>query len=80
MDGYAGFASMLPYATSVHLKTTIAGADGQKEKADWKRLLTMLGQSGHKGYVGLEYEQDDSAAQVPHLAAELPTVARSLSA
>jgi L-ribulose-5-phosphate 3-epimerase len=80
VDGYNGFASMLPYVTSVHLKTTVAGADGQKEKADWKRLLTMLGQSGYKGFVGLEYEQDDAAEQVPHYAAELRTVVRSLSA
>jgi L-ribulose-5-phosphate 3-epimerase len=78
VDGYTGFASMLPYATSVHLKTTIAGTDGQKEKADWKRLVTMLGQSGYKGFVGLEYEQDDAAAQVPHLAAELRTVVCSV--
>lgn len=78
-DGYAGFASMLPYATSVHLKTAISGVDGKKEKADWKRLLTLLGQSGYKGYVGLEYEENDAAKEVPGLLAELRTVARAVS-
>jgi hypothetical protein len=33
-DGYSQFSSMLPYTTSVHLKTAIAGEDGKKEQAD----------------------------------------------
>lgn len=40
----------------------------------------MIGQSGYKGFVGLEYEVDDAAAQVPRLAVELRTVVRSVSA
>jgi sugar phosphate isomerase/epimerase len=79
VDGYAGFAAMIPYATSVHLKVQIAGPDGQKEKADWKRLLTMLGSVGYRGYVGLEYEENDAEAQMPGLLAELRTAVRSLS-
>jgi L-ribulose-5-phosphate 3-epimerase len=75
VDGYSQFASMLPYASSVHLKTEIVGADGKKEKADWKRLLTMIGDSGYKGYVGLEYEGDDAAAKVPGLLGELRKLA-----
>ncbi len=79
VDGYTGFASLLKYATSVHLKTTIAGVDGQKEKADWKRLLTIIGQSGYRGYVGLEYEQpDDAAAEVPRLVGDLRDLVRQL--
>ncbi len=79
VDGYAGFASMLPYATSVHLKTTIVGESGRKEKADWKRLLTMIGKSGYRGYVGLEYEEEDAAAQVPRLVGDLRAAVRLLS-
>lgn len=80
VDGYSGFASMLPYATSVHLKVEIAGTDGKKEKADWKRLLTLLGNAGYKGYVGLEYEENDAAAEVPRLLEELRTLVRAVSA
>lgn len=80
VDGYAQFATMLPYATSVHLKTSIAGADGKKEKADWKRLLTMLGNSAYKGFVGLEYEENDAAKAAPGLAAELRALVRTVSA
>ncbi len=79
VDGYAGFASMLPYATSVHLKTLISGADGKKEKADWKRLLNMIGKAGYRGYIGLEYEEDDAAAQVPALLKDLRTLVRNVS-
>ena len=79
VDGYSQFSSMLPYATSIHLKTSIAGEDGTKEKADWKRLLTMIGKSGYKGYVGLEYEENDAVAQVPTLLKDLETMVRSLS-
>jgi L-ribulose-5-phosphate 3-epimerase len=78
VDGYNGFASMIPYATSVHLKTSIAVEEGKKEKADWKRLLTMLGSGGYKGYVGLEYEENDAAEPVPGLLADLRAVVRSL--
>jgi hypothetical protein len=71
---------MLPYATSVHLKTSVTDAESKKEKADWKRLLTMLGGAGYKGYVGLEYEENDAAAQVPLLLRELKALTRTLSA
>jgi sugar phosphate isomerase/epimerase len=76
VDGYSQFASMLPYATSVHLKTAIAGEDGKKEKADWKRLLMMIGESGYRGYVGLEYEENDAATEVPRLLQNLRTLVR----
>jgi hydroxypyruvate isomerase len=71
---------MLPYATSVHLKGSIAGEDGKREKADWKRLVTMIGKSGYKGYVGLEYEDNAATMDVPGLAANLRTLIRMVSA
>src|SRR5438445_6814772 len=73
-DGYAKFAMLLPYTTSVHLKTHMSREDGTKEKADWSRLLGMLGKSGYKGYVGLEYESSGGEAEIPGLAAELRDV------
>ncbi len=79
-DGYAKFESMLPYATSIHLKTEISASDGKKEKADWPRLLAMIGNSGYKGYVGLEYEGNEDEAQVPGYARELRALIRKVSA
>jgi sugar phosphate isomerase/epimerase len=79
-DGYKQLEILLPYVTSVHLKSQISAPDGTKQPADWPRLLTLLGASGYKGYVGLEYEGTDPDTEVPRLAADLRTVVRKLSA
>jgi L-ribulose-5-phosphate 3-epimerase len=78
-NGYAQFEMMLPYATSVHLKTLIAGEDGKKEKADWNRLFLMMGKAGYQGYVGLEHEEADGETKIPGLAAELRTAVRKIT-
>ena len=80
VNGYANLAALAPYATSLHLKREVSGADGKKETADWSRQLGILGQAGYKGYAGLEYEGNDAEAEVPRLVAELRTVVRRLSA
>jgi sugar phosphate isomerase/epimerase len=79
-SGYAQFQMLLPYATSIHLKTEITTADGKAEKADWYRLLTMIGKSNYKGFVGLEYEGNNADDDVPRFANELRTIVRRLSA
>lgn len=78
-NGYAAFETLLPYATSVHLKPLISAPDGKKEKADWSRLLAMIGKSGYKGYVGLEYEGSTADTEVPGYAAELRRLVRQIS-
>jgi sugar phosphate isomerase/epimerase len=78
-DGYAQFEMMLPYATSVHLKSLISDPEGKQIPADWNRLLEMLGRSGYRGYVGLEYEAEDADAQVPRLAAALRKAVRKMA-
>ena len=79
-NGYANFAAMAPYATSLHLKREVTGADGKKEPADWNRLLGILAKAGYKGYAGLEYEGTEAEADVPRLVADLRTVVKKLSA
>lgn len=79
-NGYAGFELMAPYATSVHLKTTVGDENGKKVPADWSRLLATLVKAGYKGFVGLEYESDDAVAKVPGYIAQLRTLVRRLSA
>jgi sugar phosphate isomerase/epimerase len=80
VNGYSQFEMMLPYTTSIHLKSEITNADGKKENADWNRLLDMIGKSHYKGYVGLEYEGDNADTDIPRLAAELRTLVRKVSA
>ena len=79
VDGYSQFEEMLPYATTVHLKTTITGKDGKKENADWSRLFGLMAKGGFKGYVGLEYEGDNAETDVPRYCADLRALARKLS-
>jgi L-ribulose-5-phosphate 3-epimerase len=78
-NGYSQFQMVLPYATSFHLKRDITTADGKTEKADWNRLLNMIGNSHYKGYVGFEYESDTAETDIPPLAAELRTLVKRLS-
>jgi sugar phosphate isomerase/epimerase len=79
MDTYRQLETLLPYVTSVHLKSQVSGPDGKREPADWARLLGMFGKSGYKGYVGLEYEGAEAETEIPRLAADLRTVVRKLS-
>ncbi|MBV6431436.1 MAG: hypothetical protein IANPNBLG_01566 [Bryobacteraceae bacterium] len=80
-DGYAQAALCIPYAVSTHVKVHIAAPGGAKEKADWSRIAAMLVKGGYKGYMSLEYENqdDDAGAAIPKFAAELRRVTRSHS-
>lgn len=80
-NGYSQVAMCIPYATSVHFKEKIANENGQKEKADWDRLIGMFAAAGYKGYLSLEYEDADHAeADIPGLAAKLRNGVRKYSA
>ena len=80
VDGYAQFESMLPLASSVHLKTLVATAEeGKKEPADWRRLVNLVGRYGYKGYIGLEYEGNNPETDVPKYAQELHKLIREVS-
>ena len=70
-NGYAQFEMLLPYATSIHLKTEMTDENGKKLPADWSRLLGLIAKSGYRGFVGLEYENNNAPADVPKLCAEL---------
>jgi sugar phosphate isomerase/epimerase len=78
-NGYAQFEMMVPYATSVHLKTLVTDENGRKEPADWNRLVAMLEKVGYRGYIGLEYEGDNADADVPQYAENLRTLIRKVS-
>jgi L-ribulose-5-phosphate 3-epimerase len=76
-NGYSQVEMCIPYALNVHFKVEISGADGKKEKADWDRLLGMFARGGYKGFVSLEYEENENAkTAVPQLAAELRKAVR----
>jgi sugar phosphate isomerase/epimerase len=76
-DGYAQVAMAIPYAVSTHIKAEISTADGKKEKTDFNRLFGMLARGGYRGFVSLEYEENDAMTAVPGIAAELKRAAAS---
>lgn len=66
-DAYSQIEQCAPYATNVHLKTTVH-MNGQSEPSDWPKILKLLGAAGYRGYLALEYEStDDPAGSVPKL-------------
>lgn len=76
-SGYSQVALCLPYAANIHFKVGIAAEDGAKQRADWPRLLGMIAKAGYKGYVSLEYEEEQNAeTAVPRLAGELRQLVR----
>jgi sugar phosphate isomerase/epimerase len=66
-DGYTQIEMCAPYATNVHFKTAVK-VNKQKQPADWPRVLKILGNAGYKGYLSLEYEEEeDPGTVVPKL-------------
>jgi sugar phosphate isomerase/epimerase len=78
-DGYAQTAMAIPYAVSTHIKVFVSTPDGKKEKADFDRLFGMFAKGGYRGFVSLEYEENDAETAVPAIAPELVKAARKYS-
>ena len=59
-DIYGELAKAAPYAVNVQVKVVVSGPDKQKEPADFKRLAGILREVDYRGYVVLEYEEDEN--------------------
>jgi sugar phosphate isomerase/epimerase len=79
-DGYAQTAMAIPYAVSTHIKVMVSTPDGKKEKTDFDRLFGMFAKGGYRGFVSLEYEENDAETAIPAIAPELIKAARKYSA
>lgn len=70
-DPYASIELCAPYATNVHFKTSVQ-VNKQRQPADWPRVLNILGAAGYKGFLALEYEEENDAPKVvPQLIAKM---------
>jgi sugar phosphate isomerase/epimerase len=78
-DGYAQTAMAIPYAVSTHIKVFVSTAEGKKEKTDFERLFGMFAKGGYRGFVSLEYEENDAETAVPAVAREIVGAARKYS-
>jgi L-ribulose-5-phosphate 3-epimerase len=79
-DGYAQTAMAIPYAVSTHIKSQMSTPEGKKEKTDYERLFGMFAKGGYRGFVSLEYEENDADTAVPAIAPELIKAARKYEA
>jgi sugar phosphate isomerase/epimerase len=70
-DAYAELKAIAPYAVTAQIKVEI-GAPGGPKPADWPRVIGMLRDVGYRGWVALEYEEEEDAkTAVPRLLDEL---------
>ncbi len=56
---YAQLARLAPYALNVQVKVVVSGPDRTRIPADFKRLARILTDAGYRGYIVLEYEEDE---------------------
>jgi sugar phosphate isomerase/epimerase len=57
-SAYEDMARMAPYALNVQIKVMIA-LKGGKQPTDFNRIASILRDSGYRGYVVLEYEENE---------------------
>jgi sugar phosphate isomerase/epimerase len=60
-DPYADVALLAPYAVNVQVKVSIHPDGGTKQPADFNRLATILKEADYRGYIVLEYEENEDA-------------------
>jgi len=69
---YAHLARLAPYSVNVQVKVVVSGPERQKVPADFKRLAQILTDAAYRGYIVLEYEEDeDPRTACPRYIAQL---------
>ncbi|MFI4875660.1 MAG: sugar phosphate isomerase/epimerase family protein [Blastopirellula sp. JB062] len=58
-DIYGDLARVAPYALNVQVKVVVSGPDRKKKPADLKRLAKILRDADYRGFVVLEYEENE---------------------
>jgi len=63
-DPYRDLAKIAPYAVNAQIKVTVT-VDGKKQPSDLKRMVDILKDAGYRGYVVLEYEENNPMEEIP---------------
>ncbi|MBI2423538.1 MAG: sugar phosphate isomerase/epimerase [Candidatus Hydrogenedentes bacterium] len=75
-DPYRDLAKIAPYTLNAQLKVMVT-KNGVREKADLDRIIGILKDAGYRGYVVLEYEdEEDPFVAIPRYLAELKKLIR----
>jgi sugar phosphate isomerase/epimerase len=70
-DPYGDLARIAPYAVNAQIKVSIEPG-GQKQRADFGRIIGILKDAGYRGYLVLEYEEkEDPRENIPRHVEEL---------
>jgi sugar phosphate isomerase/epimerase len=70
-NAYAQIEACARYATNVHFKSSVR-VNGERQPADFARILRILGKAGYRGYLALEYESTDNPrTAVPDLISKI---------
>lgn len=64
-DRYAGVATMLPFAKCVCAKAHDFDAEGNECYSDFGRMLRLVGDSGYRGWIEVEYEGPGGSPRTP---------------
>ncbi len=59
-DIYGELAQIAPYALNAQIKVVVAGPDKKKVPTDFKRIFDILGEANYRGFVVLEYEENEN--------------------
>ncbi|MFP6764759.1 MAG: sugar phosphate isomerase/epimerase family protein [Planctomycetaceae bacterium] len=63
-DPYRDLEKIAPYAVNAQIKVSVT-RDGKKEPADLKRMIEILKSAHYRGYVVLEYEEQNPWEEIP---------------
>lgn len=64
-DPYADLVRCAPHAVNVQVKVKMKKPDGTKYDADLDRIAKILKEANYRGFVVLEYEEEDALKHVP---------------
>jgi sugar phosphate isomerase/epimerase len=71
-DPYGDLEKIAPYAINAQIKASMHPKGKAPEPADFRRVLNILRHAGYRGYIVLEYEdEEDPKTAVPRLLNEL---------
>lgn len=59
-DIYGELAQIAPYALNAQIKVVVSGPDKKKVPTDFKRIFDILGEANYRGFVVLEYEENEN--------------------
>ncbi|MBI1248094.1 TIM barrel protein [bacterium] len=62
-DIYGDLAKVAPYALNVQVKVVISGPDKKKVPTDFGRIFKILSEANYRGFVVLEYEENEDPRQ-----------------